>query len=338
MFAVIDCGTTNTRIFVVNDHDEVVASGTYKVGVRDTSITGSRETLKHGVETLYRSILADNGIDPAQIQCAVASGMITSEIGLIEIPHLVAPVGMEELSSTIVKVEDKNIIDLGVPVYFIRGIKNNYAPDATVADLRSVDFMRGEEVQCIGIVNNLAPMLPVNIIVFSSHTKLIHIDENRRICHCITTLSGQLYEALKSATNLGKSLISNPEDGEGQYSYEQIVENAQDCVRNAGIVRTMLMPRFMEVLLETTGKERQLFVDAAIAEDDMKALDEFLGQGYHARQYILFGHPERCQLYTYLLRERLGEDIAITSITDKEAIFGLTIQGAMAIAKQAIKK
>ena len=42
MFAVIDCGTTMTRIYIVDENQQIIASGRKKVGVRDTSITGSR--------------------------------------------------------------------------------------------------------------------------------------------------------------------------------------------------------------------------------------------------------------------------------------------------------
>lgn len=48
MFAVIDCGTTNTRIYIVDQNREILASGSRKVGVRDTSITGSRDALRQG--------------------------------------------------------------------------------------------------------------------------------------------------------------------------------------------------------------------------------------------------------------------------------------------------
>lgn len=41
MFAVIDCGTTMTRIYMIDEENKIVASGRKKVGVRDTSITGS---------------------------------------------------------------------------------------------------------------------------------------------------------------------------------------------------------------------------------------------------------------------------------------------------------
>ena len=49
MFTVIDCGTTNTRMFILSDEGKVTAQGSKKIGVRDTSITGSRAALKSGV-------------------------------------------------------------------------------------------------------------------------------------------------------------------------------------------------------------------------------------------------------------------------------------------------
>lgn len=62
MFAVIDCGTTMTRIYLVNDQKEIVASGRKKVGVRDTSITGSRDKLRNGVTELFFEILREHQI------------------------------------------------------------------------------------------------------------------------------------------------------------------------------------------------------------------------------------------------------------------------------------
>lgn len=338
MIAIIDCGTTNTRMFILDGNGKIVAEKTKKIGVRDTSMTGSRDALKNGVEELYRTTIRENNIDSSEVEFAIASGMITSEIGLIEIPHLVAPVGLQGLAGHIEKVFDKNVIDLGIPVYFIRGVRNNYPADAGIQELRQVDFMRGEEVQCMGILSELKPHLPVNVVVFSSHTKIIHIDEQGRISHCISTISGQQYEALKAATNVGKSIESRENEPKGQYTFEEIVSTAQDCVNKAGIVRTMLMPRFMEVLLKTTSAERRLFVDAAIAEDDMRAFEEFNAQGCAASEYILFGHKQRCELYTYLIHQRFGQDVKIRSIDDYDKIFDLTIKGVLAVAQSILKQ
>ena len=81
MFAVIDCGTTMTRIYIVNEEKKIIASGRKKVGVRDTSITGSRDALRSGVTELFFQILSENNIPDKDVEFAIASGMITSEIG-----------------------------------------------------------------------------------------------------------------------------------------------------------------------------------------------------------------------------------------------------------------
>lgn len=107
MFAVIDCGTTMTRIYIVDEDTlKIVASGRRKVGVRDTSITGSRDALRNGITELFFQILEENKIPDSSVFFSIASGMITSEVGLIDIPHLIAPVGLAQLSAGVVKVED----------------------------------------------------------------------------------------------------------------------------------------------------------------------------------------------------------------------------------------
>ena len=47
--ACIDCGTTNSRVYILDDEYRVVGKGLRKVGVRDTVINGSQGT-KGGIE------------------------------------------------------------------------------------------------------------------------------------------------------------------------------------------------------------------------------------------------------------------------------------------------
>jgi len=321
----------------VSEQKEIIASGAREIGVRNTVITGSRDALKNGIEQLFAGILKENNITIKDIDLVIASGMITSEIGLLEIPHIVAPAGIGELSKNIKIVNDPAVLDIGVPVHFVRGVRNDYGKNATIRDIRMCDFLRGEEVQCMGILNELKPVLPLNVVVLSSHTKIIHLDRQGRILRCMTTISGQLFNALKDATNVGKSII--PAEGEkpGGYSYEEIVEIAGECVEHAGLGRTMLMPRFMQVLLETSGDERILFINAAIAVDDIKAFMEFKSQGYDTKNYLFFGHESRCNLYSYLIRKEFGDDTKIESIYDNDIIAGLTVKGSVAVASNFIK-
>lgn len=336
MFAVIDCGTTMTRIYIVNQEERIVASGRRKVGVRDTAITGSRDVLRTGITELFFQVLRENGIADEDVRFAIASGMITSEIGLLELPHIVAPAGLRQLAEHIEEAGDSAVLPIGRPVYFIRGVRNRYPEEAAVRDLPHIDFMRGEEVQCMGIMREYELPYPCNLVALSSHTKIMYINAQRQIEASSTTISGQLYEAILHSTNIGKSLV--PADGEapGGYTDEELMETAVKCVEHAGLVRTMLMPRFLQVLLRTDSRERQIFADAAIAADDMKAFCEMREQGYDSDYYLLYGHESRCRIYTEMLQRKFGSQLEIRSVHEQRELDSLTVKGVISVALRAI--
>jgi len=332
MFAVIDCGTTNTRVYILNNDYEIISQSARRVGVRNTSMTGSKDTLRAGLcEALLEAIEKAN-LSVSDIEYAIASGMITSEIGLMEIPHLIAPIGLDDLANNVKLVPGNEVLPIDIPIMFVRGIKNNYGANATLRDIRNVDFMRGEEAQVMGILKDFEITDSVNIIVLSSHTKIIHASKEGKVEASLTTISGQLYEAIMKETMIGKSLIENDNEKSGGYDFEEIVDIAKEVVSEVGLVRAMMIPRFMQVLLTTDYKERQLFIDSSIAADDIKIIQEFESQGYRSKTFILFGHELRCKLYTYLIKEKYGDDINIISVYDPDKLGELTVKGAAAIA------
>jgi len=332
VFAIIDCGTTNTRVYLLNAENQIVGQGVRRVGVRNTSMTGSNAMLKQGIcEAILEA--ADNaGIAVSQIAYAVASGMITSEIGLVEIPHLVCPIGLEELAEHAVMTKAGEWIPLPIPILFIRGVRNDYG-EAILKNIRNVDFMRGEETQMMGILEEYDVHEPVNVIVLSSHTKIIHANGGGQIEASLTTLSGQLYEAICKETMIGKSLSQNTTEESGGYTFEEIVNTAADVVRDVGLDRGIMIPRFLQVLLKTDFRERNLFIDAAIAADDMRMIEEFESQGYQARKYILFGQESRCALYAYLLRRR-NADVEVVCASDSQKLSDIMVKGAIRIVKK----
>ena len=122
--ATIDCGTTNSRVYIVNDKGKVIGKASKKVGVKDTATTGSTETLKTGLEAAYYAAIEQAGLESNDIAFIISSGMITSEIGLKELPHIWAPAGMQDLADNIIKVHDTSIFPIDKPVYFVRSNSN----------------------------------------------------------------------------------------------------------------------------------------------------------------------------------------------------------------------
>lgn len=335
MIAFIDGGTTNSRVYLY-EHGSVISEGWKKVGVKDTAIDGHNKQLQQAIyeAVMEASTAIHRSVD--EIKCFITSGMITSELGLLEIPHLIAPVNKHDLAQAIVRVQDTTIFPFDIPVFFIRGIKNRLDYEHTsINQLRNMDFMRGEEVQVAGILDKYQPTMPVNILIIGSHTKLIHINQSGDIAGSLTTISGQFYEALINGTFIGKCTV---DDGKSEplFDLDAIIDIAMEAVDNSCLLRAMLMPRFMHVLMESTAKDRRNFINACIAAEDIKMLNESDLLGFTAEtDYYLFGNAYVCDIYRRLLERKFENRITVHSLTNKKQIRDLTISGSLAIAKAA---
>lgn len=330
-FAVIDCGTTNSRIYVLDGDFHTVAVGAKKVGVKDT-VGGGTRVLRDGLSELFLDTIRDAGLEVGYIRLAVAFGMITSELGLMEIPHLWAPAGLEELVKSVEVVHDPEVFPPDVPVVFIRGIKNRFESDATVHDVRRLDFLRGEESQVMGLLHlypNLRP--PFTVVVFSSHTKYIRVTGDSKIAGSLTTLSGQIYEAIVSSSAVGKSVAR----GSGSQFDPEIADLAYEAVQSSGFLRAILMPRFMDVLLRQPASANSLFLTAAIVADDMRTISDFQLVGFDdSRDYVLLGQEDRCRCFAHFIQSRHGSRV-IKQIYHQSELDQLSITGAALIASRA---
>ena len=65
----------------------------------------------------------------------------------------------------------------------------------------------------------------------------------------MTTLSGQIFEAIKKETMIGKS-VCNPSGRESRNKRE-ILEAVWASEEANGLLRTLMMPRYMEVLMDS---------------------------------------------------------------------------------------
>ena len=336
-FVTIDCGTTNTRTFVVDDQAAIISKAIRKVGVKDTAINGSNALLKAGIRETFDEALASASLKPTDIDLVVSSGMITSELGLIEIPHLWAPVNSDELAANIVKVDDPNVVPIPLPIHFIRGVKNRYSADAApFRDVGHLDFMRGEEAQLVGLLADRTLDAPLTVVTLSSHTKFFSLGSDGRILGSLTTLSGQVYEAIVAQTFIGKSISGNPDDIGAPEFDEDVIEQAYRRLHEAGFLRTLMMPRFLDVLLKTHWRQRQLFVEAAIASEDLRAIDYFSELGFpRETDFVLIGDKRRCRVYEHLFRSHVPGVRDIATITAAAEIDSLSIKGAIRLARVA---
>lgn len=198
-----DSGTTNTRVYLLNESLELIDTKKYPVGSKDSAISGSNKILIEKLYELLLEILLANDIEYKQISEIYASGMITSKFGLKEIPHLIAPASLDDFSKGIEKVFESTFFKKDI--HLIPGVKT---------DGKSIEFinmMRGEEMETIGVF----PIIPENlleekiiVIIPGSHTQIILIDNNR-ILDINSNFTGELYHAISESTILSPVAIKD---------------------------------------------------------------------------------------------------------------------------------
>ena len=201
-YITIDGGTTNTRLSLVLD-GRVVDTVKYNVGARVG--IDDKAPLKNAVKSGIETLLKNNNLSEKDISKILASGMITSEFGLCNLNHIVAPAGIKELHETMHEIEISEISN--VPFVFLRGVKLNGK------SLENADMMRGEETELFGLSDDLSGVY----ILPGSHSKIITVDENGRITDFKTMLTGEMIAALSQNTILKSSVDLSCDNVEEEY-------------------------------------------------------------------------------------------------------------------------
>lgn len=330
MVIVCDCGTTNTKLYGV-EHAVCISEKYIEAGIKDIAVHGSMRKLKHQIKEEIEHLCRESGVETNVIERVVCYGMITSEIGFIDLPHSTVPMGLAELRDSVMTVIDPELIGDDVPVTYIRGVRNHIDTGADLCDaLQAYDFMRGEETQAMGVLALGLAKGPCNIVVLSSHSKLISINDKNQIAGSFTTMSGQYYQVIKENTTIGKSMI--PDGKEALWDSDDIVRCAQNFVQKYGFTRSTMIPRFMDTIGGFHAKDRDLFLQAVIVCEDMKIFDLAEQNGFKAhRDCVIIGQKERCELFAKVMHNKLGSDFTISIVDSLERIRDIGVAGAVAI-------
>jgi len=186
-YAVIDSGTTRTRLRVWRA-GQVVWQAERRVGAARTASEGT------GPLTLALTELLEDARQHATLRAVIASGMITSNVGLFEVPHLPAPAAYGALAAGIRR---HALPGLG-EIFFIPGVKT--LPGTHPGGVYG-DVLRGEEVEVVGLRELLDLRGEVSFIHYGSHHKLVRTDDHM-LLDSLTTLGGELLGAVLGHTIL----------------------------------------------------------------------------------------------------------------------------------------
>ncbi|MDF2878702.1 MAG: hypothetical protein K0S30_1798 [Clostridia bacterium] len=307
LIITVDVGTTNSRIKVIENRQILATAGT-RVGIKDVAISGSQHILEEGLTKIIFE-----GLEKAErlikdVAYFAASGMITSNLGLVEIPHRISPASVDDLAEG---VEERTFPWAeGKPFYFIPGVKNAVS-SISIDNLDEIDVMRGEEVEAFGIIELCHIQGPALMILPGSHTKFVWINEYNEIEKCSTTMLGEFLHALANATILSNSinqeLITKVD--------EAYIKRGIAFEKKNGVTKSAFAVRLMDISLDTTPNERANFLAGALVANDISPrIIADIENKYH-RIYIGGSSPLK-DIFKIVLNNKGIKNIDITVLTD----------------------
>jgi 2-dehydro-3-deoxygalactonokinase len=180
----VDWGTSNFRAFRLDVEGAVLARRSSPQGI-----------LRVGNGNFEEALRAEIGPWLAEGEKRVLlCGMIGSRQGWLEAEYLPCPVGMSDLAEGVVQVPFS-----GAEVWLVPGV---IGPDAAGVP----ELMRGEETAAMGVLDAYGG---AGLVCFpGTHSKWIELSE-RKIKSFTTSMTGEIYSAVRKSTILGLMMTSN---------------------------------------------------------------------------------------------------------------------------------
>lgn len=269
----VDGGTTNSRARLLRG-TTLVSEARRAVGARDVATSGDSLPLATAIREAIAEVCWAAGVDrPDQI---VASGMMTSEVGLAAVPHVAAPASLDDLARHAVVLDRPDVAP--APILLVPGIRTPAAdgPDGWAR----ADVMRGEECEVIGLCAALCSKGQIHVrhperLIFvlpGSHTKLLAVDwagGAARIVSSHTTLAGEMLAALASHTILAASL---PDELPAELD-QDLVESGARLARREGLGRTAFLVRIAALTQGWSKVQLASFLIGAVVAEDVARLE-----------------------------------------------------------------
>lgn len=302
-YITIDGGTTNTRIYLVEDG---VITDTARINIGFNRPTSRGEAVPE-IRNAIKNMLFKKALCEEDIERIIASGMLTSEFGLYKLDHTVAPAGIAELHNNSREVILEEISS--IPFYFVCGVK-------TVGELLvDINMMRGEETELMGIADSKYGSCIY--ILPGSHSKIIRTNEKGEIFEFISTLTGEMIAALTKGT-----ILSTCVDLNSKLCDEGLFEG-YDYAYEYGINEALLKTRTLANIMKKDSDYLYSFFMGAILCDEIKAILKM-----PENKVIISGRAEIKAALSALLRS--ASDKTVIEL-DRETIDSSTVRGAIKI-------
>ena len=312
VYLAIDTGTTNTTIWLI-DTDKVLREIRHPVGIRNTPISGDRTLLKR---TLGETLRTLSKLAPYPPSCVLAAGMLTSSLGFLEVPHVLAPAGVDKLSEAVRMKTFPGVSSL--PFFFVPGVRIRPAP-CDLTTVARADIIRGEETEIAGLLAGRLHQLCGRRWLFlhlGSHSKLIEVDARGQIVRSASTLAGESLHVLRTQTILASRLaqLNSPR------LQKRFFRSGAQLSKRYGLLRALFMVRLLE---ENPGYDQSQLYSFLLGSLLVSDLHTFQRLGYlqaGGAPILLSGQPDLQEAWRAMLKGK-GLNVEVVNARERAQAF-----------------
>lgn len=319
---VIDSGTTSSRVRLYAG-EEILGGAHRQVGAKDVAVTGDTHVIMNALRECITELLEVHAYSLDDIDAIVASGMISSNIGLFEVPHQQAPLGIVDIASALVSKTFPTIVNK--PIYFIPGVKTGFQADS---ELVENDMMRGEEAEIFGYLEEFKQEQLRGDVLFmhyGSHHKCILLKQSQ-IEKCRTSITGELMMTLMQNTILKSSLLPLTEFEPDEVWVRKGLETAE----SAGFGRALFSVRVAETMVKCGKQRATSYFLGVLLSLDFFLLNDMITP--NTTSLVLYGKSLYPALFEPIVKERYPNLIVVT--VSEEESDRLSARGVMRIFEQ----
>lgn len=186
---------------------------------------------------------------------ALVSGMASSSIGMYELPYQEVPFKLENPELNAKKFD--STIDFPNETWVFTGLRTKS------------DVMRGEEVQLIGLQNQLSITDQPLVFIFpGTHSKHIYVS-NKRMLDFQTYMTGEVFQ-LMSTHSILRTSVQNPSG-----SLDQVSDHFVLGVKTAAgspLLHSLFLTRTRQLLHRVEQKENWHFLSGLLIGSELKNL------------------------------------------------------------------
>ena len=264
----VDGGTSNTRTYLWTTDGKILTHRSQAIGAKTSAINGSNQPWKQAIHDMIESMLTEHDISEDSVQGVYMSGMLTSDLGILEVPHLTAPVSMKNYQDHMVRVHLPEVFSK--EIILIPGIKNALSTPESLDSLHKFDIMRGEETETYALIEQYGSDQNTIYILPGSHNKYVFVDENCTVLATSTTLSGELLNSIVNDTIVASSVDHRFPSME-HYNLEMI-QYGCEMHQKEGIGRALFLTRLFDRFGSQSKYNLQNYVLGVVLESDLTAL------------------------------------------------------------------